>query len=134
MIVRYKLDTWYQFDSAKISSWFNTAITGDLTFYEFTQGLPFKVVGINNDGTVERIERKSDGQCMDADADLGQWCILNSLDMTSLDEINCTDDENDHTIAEQLHDRTIAEQLHDLSIKAKIEIIEKLLLEIKTAL
>lgn len=114
MITAYDCNKWYRFKDEDIANWLNNASSKDIEFYNMLGLSPFMVTELTNDGCVERVQTMS-GTSIDAE-DFDQWCILNDSDRYVLEEVESQNLTN------------------KMSLKSKIELVEKLIAEIKAEL
>ncbi|QPB08970.1 hypothetical protein CPT_Metamorpho_233 [Klebsiella phage Metamorpho] len=113
MIEKFCCDKWYKFKGDSVTDWLNSASPKDVEFYNMLKFKPFLVTELTNDGCVERV-KTFDGTSIDAD-DFDQWCILNDADRCYIEE-------------------TTVDKICAMSIADKLELIERLISEIKAEL
>ena len=113
MIELFCCEKWYKFKDDEVSDWLNKASPKDIEFYNMLKCKPFLVTDLTTDGCVERV-KTFDGTSIDAE-DFDQWCLLNDADKCYIEE-------------------TEVEMVSTMSVKAKLELVEKLIAEIKASL
>lgn len=114
MIETYDRDKWYRFSDEYVANWLNNSSSKDIEFYNMLGLSPFLVTDLTSDGCVERVQTMT-GASIDAE-DFDQWCLLNDADRYALEEVSSQD------------------LTKKMSIKSKIELVEKLIAEIKAEL
>ncbi|QEG11482.1 hypothetical protein KMI13_151 [Klebsiella phage KMI13] len=113
MIELFCCDKWYKFKEDSVDKWLNNASPKDVEFYNMLKFKPFLVTALTQDGSVERV-KTFNGVSIDAD-DFDQWCILNDADRCYLEEAT-------------------VDKIYPMTTADKLELIERLISEIKAEL
>ena len=113
MIELFCCDKWYKFKEDSVDKWLNNASSKDVEFYNMLKFKPFLVTALTQDGSVERV-KTFNGVSIDAD-DFDQLFILNDADRCYLEEAT-------------------VDKIYPMTTADKLELIERLISEIKAEL